>query len=115
MGVGDELHARASHEAGRYGVNLAWRPAPREAEQRLGNLEAPHAGPGPRGLAALHARWRDAEASFAYYSRLWRSLQEKETISQTCAICLEDFNSAGTGTVLRCGHIYCTPCVDPTP
>eukprot|EP00931_Biecheleriopsis_adriatica_P101009 TRINITY_DN76239_c0_g1_i1.p1 TRINITY_DN76239_c0_g1~~TRINITY_DN76239_c0_g1_i1.p1 ORF type:complete len:1118 (-),score=174.71 TRINITY_DN76239_c0_g1_i1:19-3201(-) len=64
-----------------------------------------------RRLASVHSRWQQGLASFRFLSQLWHSLAADDHVMQDCPICFEQFDSASSGIVLRCAHMFCEPCI----
>jgi len=61
-------------------------------------------------LVAKHTQWKDTTSSFLFMQRLWETLSATDELPRHCPICLDTFNAGKSGSVLRCGHLYCSAC-----
>jgi superfamily II DNA or RNA helicase len=62
-------------------------------------------------LSAKHTQWHSATSSFVFMRRLWETLcTSNQELEKSCPVCLDKFDAARGGVVLRCGHMFCTEC-----
>lgn len=64
-----------------------------------------------QAITAKHTQWHNATSSFAFMRRLWETLcATGQELKRSCPVCLDHFDAAQGGAVLRCGHLYCNDC-----
>lgn len=96
-------------------VALAWRKTGSAAATTSNvaqNASSTLLGKGA-SIAALgrgHQRWREATASYRFFDGIWSSIKSCEEVPKTCPVCFIDFDAANSGSILHCGHLFCSQC-----
>eukprot|EP00931_Biecheleriopsis_adriatica_P024326 TRINITY_DN15192_c0_g1_i1.p1 TRINITY_DN15192_c0_g1~~TRINITY_DN15192_c0_g1_i1.p1 ORF type:complete len:1232 (-),score=243.02 TRINITY_DN15192_c0_g1_i1:40-3735(-) len=111
-------------------VKMAWLDQKKAVEEQKGVVQmrsaalkaykghdASHARRLREGLEAAEARLLHVESAYAYFTSTLAFLErvkKGEEGALECPICLADFERAEELSVTRCGHVFCSGCLDET-